>query len=366
MDEFVYTARHTCGSIHGDPLPIDTHTESWITATSLAHTKSVLRARGLAWRQLASELGFDADLISDPNARLPFKTLLAIYEYAADKSGDDAIGLTIGASVPIGTVGVFEYVGLSAPTLRAAFNNWVRFHSLPTNAHRLSTAEDDNFGYLCWHIPDSFGPHAGFLDWSFGLLASRIHSMFHDMPVAMISEFSHSAPGNLSEFRRVLGDNLHFNQAQDRLGVARALLDLELAELQPRVSEPNLHALMLQAALQELEKREHLSDNLLTISEHITEDLRNGDLSLEGIAAKLAMSPRTLQRVLDASGTSFRRLTEDIRLAIARRYLIETDIPLSEIAFLCGFSEQSAFSRAAKSWFGVSPKQYRQGRPSRG
>lgn len=338
--------------------------DGWVTATSLVHTQHVMQLRGIDWSKMASDLGFDADLISRPGARISFDTLLAIYEYAADFTGDDAIGLTTGASVPIGAVGVFEYVGLSAPTLRTGLNNWVRFHSLPTNAYQLCFEEDKDYGYLHWSISDSYGPRARYVDWVFGLTSSRIRSMFHNMPVPMVAEISHSPPANTDEFKRLLGPNLHFNQLHDRLGVPQHLLDLELTDLQPRVSEPNLHALLLQAALQELEKQENLSDHLMTISEYITADLKNGDLSLENIALKMAMSARTLQRVLDNSGTSFRRLTETIRMAIAKRYLTETDIPLSEIAFLCGFSEQSAFSRAAKTWLGVSPKEYRKTKAS--
>lgn len=333
--------------------------EGWITTNSLNHTRYILQKRGIDWNKAADDLGFKADISSDADALISFETLLSLYEYAAEAAGDDALGLSIGASVPIGTVGVFEYVGLSAPTLRTALQNWIRFHSIPTNAYYLSFDEEEDYGCLNWYISDSYGPRAQFVDWSIGLCASRILSMFQGISISLAAEFSHIEPSNIREFKRLLGPNIHFNRSQDRLGVPKHLLDQDLVEFQPRVSEPNLHALVVQAALRELERREHLSDQLLNISEHITEGLKNGNLSLENIAMEMAMSTRTLQRVLDSAGTSFRRLTENIRKAIARRYLTETVIPLYEVAFMCGFSEQSAFSRAAKDWFGVSPKEYR-------
>ncbi len=336
--------------------------EGWITSVTLNHTKQSLQKNGLDWESTARALGFDAGVADCPDAIIPFETLLKLFEFAARKTGNDAIGLMIGSSLPIGTIGVFEYVGLSAPTLRIALHNWIRFHSIPTNAYSLSFEEEDDYGYLKWHVSDSHGPRTQFLNWSMGMAATRILSMFQGVAVHMKAELTHSKPASIDEFRHVLGTNIHFNQPRDRLGVPKHLLDMDLSNIQPRVSEPNLYRLMEKAALQELEKREHMSDQLLVITQHITDGLKNGDLSLENIAYKMAMSTRTLQRVLDSSGTSFRRLTEDTRKAIAKRYLVETDTPLFEIAFICGFSEQSAFSRAAKTWFGISPKAYRKGR----
>jgi AraC-like DNA-binding protein len=44
---------------------------------------------------------------------------------------------------------------------------------------------------------------------------------------------------------------------------------------------------------------------------------------------------------------------------MALRLLNETDRPLKEIAHALSFSEPSAFSRAAKKWFGMAPKEIR-------
>ena len=71
------------------------------------------------------------------------------------------------------------------------------------------------------------------------------------------------------------------------------------------------------------------------------------------------MSSRALQRELEKANTSFRDLVDETRKSMARQYLADTSLPLTEIAFMLGFSELSAFSRAARSWFGVSPSELR-------
>jgi AraC-like DNA-binding protein len=71
------------------------------------------------------------------------------------------------------------------------------------------------------------------------------------------------------------------------------------------------------------------------------------------------MSSRKLQRQLQSAGTTFNTILNEIRQDLAQNYLGEENNSMTEIAFLLGFSESSAFSRAFKRWMGVSPTEYR-------
>jgi AraC-like DNA-binding protein len=82
--------------------------------------------------------------------------------------------------------------------------------------------------------------------------------------------------------------------------------------------------------------------------------------STEIIAARLAISPRTLRRRLSEEGYSFQEAKNLAREKRAKYYLSQTNMPLSEIAFELGFSELSAFSRAFRSWVGETPQSYRE------
>jgi PAS domain S-box-containing protein len=63
---------------------------------------------------------------------------------------------------------------------------------------------------------------------------------------------------------------------------------------------------------------------------------------------------------LERSGTSFERLLNATRAHIAEHLLRDTDRSLTEIAFDLGFSDPSAFTRAARRWFNMPPRVYRQ------
>jgi AraC-like DNA-binding protein len=88
--------------------------------------------------------------------------------------------------------------------------------------------------------------------------------------------------------------------------------------------------------------------------------LRGGDPSLEAIARQMHLSGRTLQRKLQAEGSSFADVLDRTRRSTADVYLRRRELALTEVAYLLGFSEQSAFTRAFQRWYGMPPSRYRE------
>ncbi len=96
----------------------------------------------------------------------------------------------------------------------------------------------------------------------------------------------------------------------------------------------------------------------------LLEGLPSGLVSMEAIGRKLAMSKRTLQRRVEAEGTSYQQILNETREALARHYLEKTTLPAAEIAFLLGFDEPNSFYRAFRSWTGTTPERVRQEGPA--
>ena len=101
------------------------------------------------------------------------------------------------------------------------------------------------------------------------------------------------------------------------------------------------------------------SDLASRANEAIDAELASGAVSLASVARRLAMSERSLQRRLEAEGIGFAALIDAARRRRAESLLRSRDVSLTEIAFLLGFSEQSAFTRAFKRWTGKSPRDAR-------
>ena len=77
------------------------------------------------------------------------------------------------------------------------------------------------------------------------------------------------------------------------------------------------------------------------------------------VAKRLGISPRTLSRKLRDEHVAFAEILEETRLALAKRYLVERDLPVSEIAWLLGYAEISSFTHAFKRWTGITPREFR-------
>jgi AraC-like DNA-binding protein len=112
----------------------------------------------------------------------------------------------------------------------------------------------------------------------------------------------------------------------------------------------------LERVLEEMPQEDEV---LASVRRAVAESMREGHPNLTRVAKKMAMSPRTLQRQLKVQGMDFKKLVADTRRRFALSYLGNRKNTLTEIAFLLGYSEVSAFNRAFKRWTGSTPLAYR-------
>jgi AraC-like DNA-binding protein len=87
--------------------------------------------------------------------------------------------------------------------------------------------------------------------------------------------------------------------------------------------------------------------------------LHKGEVSMDAIAEKMGLSRQTLFRQLKAEGTNFEKVLDELRHQLALQYLRGKKVSVNETAYLVGFSEPAAFSRAFKRWTGVNPREMR-------
>ncbi|ACM18890.1 helix-turn-helix transcriptional regulator, AraC family [Geotalea daltonii FRC-32] len=104
-------------------------------------------------------------------------------------------------------------------------------------------------------------------------------------------------------------------------------------------------------------QRECLSDSVEAI---VKQDL-NHKWTLKSVAQSLNMSERSMQRKLQDEGQTFRKLLNNARIRTAESYLLNSQLSLTEIGYLTGFSDYSHFSKEFKRYSGTNPSQYRKG-----
>jgi hypothetical protein len=98
-------------------------------------------AAGVAPQALCRAVGLDSKLIADPDNRIPFAQLVALYEHAAQLTGDDAFGLHVGERTSPTLFDVLGYVVINSPTLGAALDRLVRYHAIWTDGASFELTE---------------------------------------------------------------------------------------------------------------------------------------------------------------------------------------------------------------------------------
>src|SRR5690606_7152107 len=167
--------------------------------------------------------------------------------------------------------------------------------------------------------------------------------------------FQHPEPPYVEEYQRIFACPVVFSAPNCSISFRRHYLNYELPQ-----RNPYLHQVLtrhVERLLRRLAFRDSLSQKVKRL---VSKHLSKGELDAEMVADWMHMSRPTLYRKLKQEGQSVEALVEEVRKEKALRYLREGRYALSEIAFLLGFSELSAFSRAFKRWTGESPANYRQ------
>ena len=125
-------------------------------------------------------------------------------------------------------------------------------------------------------------------------------------------------------------------------------------------ADPYLSRVMLSQCEQATASHVKMNGSLRgRVENEIAQALPHGRALMEDIARTLGMSKRTLARHLSEENASYLEILEGVRLDMAQHYLRDSDLPISEIAWLLGYAETSAFTNSFKRWTGSTPRQVR-------
>jgi AraC-like DNA-binding protein len=331
------------------------NTSLTLTSRALVSLEQLMKLRGLDFMELGARAGIDWTASADPDGVIPAEAFAQLLELAAQKSGDEAFGLKFGAQFPLGPLGIYSYVVVSQATLRDALNASVRFVRLATSAYSLEVTEQGGVTYYNWYFPPPLIKHTQFIDCVVALLVDRVKYITASAAWTPISvELSHPAPRALCDYAQLLGNNIRFGAGQTRVGIDAATLEMPSV-----VHDPYLNKALQTVAERMLGLNPDRSGFVERAADHIVRSLPKGEATEIDIASALGTSVRDMHREFAAAGTTFAGLRDEVRMETAKRLLVQSDLQLTEIAFLLGFSELSAFSRAAKTWFGMAPSAYR-------
>jgi AraC-like DNA-binding protein len=290
----------------------------------------------------------------DPDERLPINAVHELLRGATELTGDPDLGLKAARELELGEFGAVEYVAQSARTVRDAIDVIGRYLHLVNDAIEFRLELQGKLAIVKLHNSVVMPRAAETFEVAAFQVAIRRRADADTLQGRTI-HFTHERPSDVSEYEKTFDAEVLFSQPFTGFSFDAATLELPLPW-----RDPYLHEVLRRHADQAVASLPKVESFVERVRGLVLEDLPQNKASAKQIADRLHMSVRTLSRRLEEDGTSFRDLLNDVRKHLALRYASSTDLDLTEIAFLLGFSSSAVFHRSFKRWTGVTPRDYRQ------
>jgi AraC-like DNA-binding protein len=315
--------------------------------------------RGFSPEGLYLVPGLDRTELEDEHARVDAGTVGRMWSKAIEVTGDQDIGIHLGEFFFFHANRPVHVLMQSSADVLQAFENGVRYSGLVATVleNRLQVQEHS------FRIVFDPRPHwlaAPFeaikctLDVTMVCVLRSLQMLTNDKHFPLRAQFGFKAPASVNEYYRVFNCPISFAPGESFIEFDRGHLE--------RVVQGRDQALLKYV-------RDYADQRISAIDEQ-----RQGFVlkvkraiyamadprfpTLDRMAHHLAMSPRTFQRALSADGFVYKDLLEEVRMECCQRYLERDGASVSDLGYLLGYSDPSAFIKAFKRWYGIAPLKY--------
>ena len=330
-----------------------------------------VRVGGLrGYNELVEQLGGDPryftrkcdipdGLLDDEDALIPYRQLIHLMEMTATELGLPDFGLRLAAHQDIGILGPLAVAMQNCSTVEAALRCCATYLFVQSPALSLDIDKLTNCTRLRLQINLSQMPHHAMCqaeDLGIAIAHGVTSMLAQDNYQLLRVELPHRPLSQPSVYEAYFAAPVSFECAQNALYLSRDTLDTSLAH-----RSEQLHRM----AADYLNVQSTSPDGLVAsrVETAVRKTLGTDSCNRESVARAMAMHPRTLQRRLRQENTSFDDIRDRIRRETVEHYLRHTNMPLSQVAGLVGYSEQAILSRSCQRWFGQPPRQIRNSAP---
>lgn len=297
-------------------------------------------------------VGLSAKDLRDAEALIPRDAARELLEVTARATRVEDFALRLAAQRKLSALGPISLILREEPTARDAIATLCRYLKL-VNASLILVVEDTPEYVI---IREDLVPSPGLsMRQSVELAVGSLYRMLLDLigpdwrPRDVC--FTHRAPGQLNAHRHFFGRTPKFNQEFN--GLVCAAADLHRPRHHSDEGAAALARKYLEAAL-----RAHGDKVQDLCVKTIQAMLPGGECSADQVARLMQMDRRTLHRQLASEGVTYSRLLHQVRTHLVQHHLAESDLPLSEIAGLLGFSSQSSFSHWFRTHYSSSASEW--------
>jgi len=322
------------------------------TLNAVSLVLDTFKAQGLPSEALLAGSGICAADLSRADTRITTNQEMRVCANAVALRRD--VGLALGRQMHVSAYGMLGYALLTSATFGDALRLALRYPALLGTLFKLSLEAD---GERIWFTAADYRETPAMQMFNVELCLASLKVICDDLlgqPLALLgARFEYSAPDYRARYSECFACPLQFDAGTHAFAFDKRWLDqpLPLADavthqaMAERCRKQNLEFTGRQAWLGRI--RQLLTSQL------------GAAPGIEGLAAQMNCSPRTLRRHLHDLGCSYQELLDELRFERAKQWLAADELPIYRIAEQLGFSETASFRHAFVRWSGVAPSQFR-------
>jgi len=319
----------------------------------------VLAKEGHDLEQLLANTGLRKEVLSDPEFQTGIPKLRRFILNAIEQTGEPHLGVRLAQQFEASFIGLPAYAAMNAATFEGALAVLSRFFFLAFPAIEFTFPDKDapvQPGEFAIRLQSKIPlEEISYFASVSALVACEelCKAILRTPKAALRGEMSTSRPEGWASVEGKVGFPVRFEASANRLFLPQTLLTRALPG-----EDPLNHSRLL-ALCEHVAERAVIETTPVGKVVSFLQESKNLALPISPVAAALGYSERGLRRHLERSGTTFLKLTNEIREQRARAMLANTGIPIKTIAHDLGFDTPSNFARSFKRWTGTSPSAFR-------
>jgi AraC-like DNA-binding protein len=314
-----------------------------------------MRKAGIQAAPLLTKAGLSVEQISDRNVRLKVRSQIKFLELGAVALQDDLLGFNLARDVDLREIGLLYYVLASSQILNDALRRAERYSRITNEGVSLKLRSTSDVVITLGYVGVDRRSDRHQIEFWLVCLVRLCRQLTNRRLVPRRIRVVHHRKSTPAAVRSLLGCAIEFGSTVDEIVFPATVNLMPISSADPYLSDI-LTKYCEEAIADRGPERTTLRSNV----EHaIATLLPHGKARAEEIARETGMSRRTLARKLASEGLTFSDISEKLKADLARHHLKDGDLPISQIAWLLGYREVSAFTHAYKRWTGMTPSQSR-------
>ncbi len=324
-----------------------------IRSGSLMGFEDLVNNLGGDSNRLLKKVNLTADQLLNGDTMIPFESMVMLLEYAANDLECPSFGLQLSTHQDLQALGNLGLLMKNCLTARDAIMCAQRYMALHSPAEYWNLLEEGAYSYINrFEYFHAIGHARQYKELSFGVCLRLIHVLIGENFKGYRLEFSHKPISSIKYYRQFFAMDVSFNQEHNRLIFDSQYLSQPITDFNLQVHQQVEDYLSQLLAL-------HGDDIERQVRTLILQTMGIQEHTIDNIAAMLHLHKRTLQRKLKDKGLNFKSMLNEIRISTACWHLEASNMDITLLSEILGYSNISAFSRAFKSQMQCSALQWR-------